>query len=292
MAERGPKIRRVDFRPDEYLSGVTPLTAEEQGVYWGICSLIYSRGGPIDDDLSWLCQHFHGMHWRTLARILDALAVKHGKITREDRKIACGRCIEELDRARSRVVQAQQNGALGGRPPTVEPVLEGGQEGRKHPRKTAASTPARLPQAPPQDGLEARKNKDLPKAAGFSGEKLTTNYQLPDKNPPRPPEAGGAQPAVSEAKPKTRRTRAVGQETPMPDGFALTADMRAFAERKCPGIDAEAEFERFCAHHNSHESQFKNWERAWQKWVLGPYAKVMKSPQRLRVSEGYGFGIL
>lgn len=35
------KIRRIDFYPDEYVSGVgARLTAVEQGVYWMVCSLV------------------------------------------------------------------------------------------------------------------------------------------------------------------------------------------------------------------------------------------------------------
>ena len=48
------KIRRVDFSPDEWLAGTRDLTAEERGLYWDCCALMYSRGGPIADDERWL----------------------------------------------------------------------------------------------------------------------------------------------------------------------------------------------------------------------------------------------
>ncbi len=288
MGERRPKIRRVDFFPDEYVAGTCGLlTLEEQGAYWMICAQIYSRGGPIPDNEGWLTRMFFGCHWRSIRAVLANLEAK-GKIVRVDDQITVPRCIEELGKATTRVTQAAENGKLGGRPKVQdgfrngsEPVQDGFRNGSE----------------PVQDGLttsrEPNENNRLAEPDGSGGEKLTTNHQPPTiEEPPRPPEPGGAPLPEPEAKPKRRRASA-GHATTLPDGFALDTAMRAYAERRCPGIDADAEFERFCNHHNGHESQFKNWTCAWQKWVLSPYAKIMKSQQqRSRVSEGYGFGYI
>ena len=50
MAET--KSRYIEYRPDEYIAGVAAkLTFEEQGIYWMVCSLIMSNGGPIENDI-------------------------------------------------------------------------------------------------------------------------------------------------------------------------------------------------------------------------------------------------
>jgi hypothetical protein len=38
------KIRRVFFSADEFLAGIVGMTPAEVGIYWTICSLIYSTG--------------------------------------------------------------------------------------------------------------------------------------------------------------------------------------------------------------------------------------------------------
>ena len=45
------KVRHIDFYPDEYIAGVGgSMSAEEQGVFWMVCSLISSHGGEVDND--------------------------------------------------------------------------------------------------------------------------------------------------------------------------------------------------------------------------------------------------
>lgn len=46
------KVRRVDYSPDEFLLGVTGMSAIDIAVYWVACSLMYSTGGgiPIEDE--------------------------------------------------------------------------------------------------------------------------------------------------------------------------------------------------------------------------------------------------
>lgn len=135
------KVRRVDFYPDEFVSGVvrSRLSPAEQGVYWMICALIYSHGQAIDNDHMLIAAMFPGTHWRSIRSALDSLIAK-GKVDVFGDKLMVKRCADELQRANKRTAEAAQNGAKGGRPPN--------------------------------------KNNDLPKAGGFPDEKLTTNYQL------------------------------------------------------------------------------------------------------------------
>lgn len=134
------KVRRINFHPDEYLAGVSGrLTTEEQGVYWMVCTLIYSRGEPIEDDHNWLAKQFADAHWRTIRSVIESL-IRKGKIERIEgsdevqrggkdpakggsegsqrgRKLYVRRCAEELQKTQQRVAKASAAGRQGGRPP-------------------------------------------------------------------------------------------------------------------------------------------------------------------------------
>jgi uncharacterized protein YdaU (DUF1376 family) len=107
-----PKIRRIDFYPDDWLAGTIELDDAERGVFISICMLIYAKGGPIGVPLLRAYSTGHGNRTnRCLAR-LESL----GKIVRNGEEITQKRCENELERARKRLEKAQQNGAKGGRP--------------------------------------------------------------------------------------------------------------------------------------------------------------------------------
>lgn len=138
-----PKVRRVDYSPDEYISGVgNVLRADEQGVYWMVCSLIMSEGGPIDNNerrLAGLCLLRPSDAKRIVGRLLQL-----GKIDlTEDGKLSQKRAQDEVKRSAKRIQTAAENGSKGGRPE------------RKSKEK--------------QQSVEA---------AGSSPAKLTINYQL------------------------------------------------------------------------------------------------------------------
>jgi uncharacterized protein YdaU (DUF1376 family) len=137
------KVRHVDFYPDEYVAGVGgKLSAVEQGVYWMLCSLIYSRGGPVDDDHAWLARLFAGTHWRTIRAAVDDLIAK-GKVERvgdgKHPQLMVMRCADELQKALTRSSRAVENGSKGGRP--------------------------------------TKENNEIEQPEGLRSEKLTTNYQ-------------------------------------------------------------------------------------------------------------------
>ncbi len=141
------KARHVDFFFDEYVAGVAgKLTAEEQGVYWMICALIMSEGGPIADDpkrLSSLCLNRPA----DIRRVVQSL-VEKGKIyRRSDAKLCQNRAQSEVERSLKRIQTASEVGSKGGRP-----------------------------------NEKSKKNQGKEKAEGFQTEKLTTNYQLPTTN--------------------------------------------------------------------------------------------------------------
>jgi len=117
---------------------VGQMDAEDFGVYWMVCTLIYSRGGPIDDDHVWISGLFRGTHWRSIRASLDRL-IDAGKVSQEGGKLMVTRCAEELQRAGNRISKATQNGRMGGRP--------------------------------------SNKNNNMDEPDGYQNEKLTINYQ-------------------------------------------------------------------------------------------------------------------
>lgn len=141
MAKAG-KIRRVDFYPDEFVTGVMGMGAEHIGAYWVVCSLMYAEGGPIDADDRRImaCANLTSRRWNTLKNDLIAA----GKLTEVDAKLINPRVERELNKAQGRINLAQTHGQKGGRP--------------------------------------RKENNGLAKPDGFPSEKLTTNQQPPTNN--------------------------------------------------------------------------------------------------------------
>ncbi|WP_439618336.1 DUF1376 domain-containing protein [Shinella sp.] len=153
-----PKARRVDFYPDEYIAGVGGvLRADEQGVYWLLCSLIMSEGGAIIQDdrrLSALCRGRPA----DVKKIIDRL-IQAGKIMRQsDGKLSQNRAQSEVEKSLNRIQTASENGSNGGRP-------------RRNNQQKQRSG----------------------KAPGSFSEKLTTNQQPPTSNQ-QPLEEGSKDP--------------------------------------------------------------------------------------------------
>lgn len=118
------KARRIDFSPDELIAGTTSkLSVVEFGVYWMVCTLIYSQGGPIDDDAEWIAGVFKKTNPRTVRAALEKL-VALSKIYRIDSQLMVNRCRTELERASNRIRTASENGSNGGRPSKKNNDLE------------------------------------------------------------------------------------------------------------------------------------------------------------------------
>lgn len=133
------KIRRIDYSPDEMIAGIAgQLDALDFGVYWMICTLIYSRGGPIRDDEKWISRVFRNTNPRTVRASIERL-VATSKVVRKDGELMVNRCRTEIESSLNRVRKAAENGSKGGRP--------------------------------------SNKNNDIPEPGGFSDEKLTINHQ-------------------------------------------------------------------------------------------------------------------
>ncbi|MBK1842433.1 DUF1376 domain-containing protein [Azospirillum sp. YIM B02556] len=110
------KARRVDYWPDEVIAGVAgQLDPEEFGVYWMVCTLIYSRGGKIKDDPEWIARIFRKTSARTIRAVLNRLE-NSAKLVRVDGELVVNRCQTELERTLNRTRTWRENGTFGGRP--------------------------------------------------------------------------------------------------------------------------------------------------------------------------------
>lgn len=142
------KPRRFDLYPDDFLAAVSgEMTPAELGVYWMICMLCYSRGGPIAYDLDWLRAKFTRSHGLTVVKpILDKL-IASGRVVRDGNAIGVRRVSEELANGRRRVSDAMANGRRGGRPSKETNDLDKG-SGFPDEKLPSPSPPSSSPDSP------------------------------------------------------------------------------------------------------------------------------------------------
>ncbi len=140
--ERVIKVRKVDYSFDEFLAAVAGMRADDIGVYWIICSLIYSSGGPIKIDDPRIFAIIKTRNTQILGSIERLVAVS--KLSRSGNELDSKRCRSELERVSKRIRSWSENGR----------VL------KKN---------------------NALKKQGLPTRARHA-ELLTTNYQLSDSN--------------------------------------------------------------------------------------------------------------
>jgi uncharacterized protein YdaU (DUF1376 family) len=145
------KIRRIDFSPDEFIAGTMELSDAECGLYWRLCSLIYSRGRSVSRDELRAVSPSHGNAFNALLRRLIAI----GKVIGNDADLIVKRCGNELEKAEKRIRKLRENGEKGGRPTS---------------KSNGIAKPAGL----------------FPPRADIRAEPSTTNHQL-SKNPLKSP---------------------------------------------------------------------------------------------------------
>ncbi len=168
------KVRRIDFSPDEYLAGTAEMSPEQAGVYWWVCSLIYSRGEALPDDDRENARLLR-LDARTWKR-LKADLLRLGKLSIDGGAITNARCAIELERARKRMQNAHDAGARGGRPRKVGAPKIGPTIGQQLPQLSANSL-ANCRRTDEDNSVAASNDdKDLAKPLGFV-------YQKPNHQP-------------------------------------------------------------------------------------------------------------
>jgi len=215
------KVRRVDYSPDEYISGVGGvLSAAEQGVYWMVCSLIMSEGHPIENDerrVAGLCRMRPAEARRTIDRLIE-----RGKIDlTEAGELAQKRAQSEVEKSAKRIQIAIENGSKGGRPK-------------------------------PKD----KEKQQIEEPTGLSSAKLTTNYQLPTEEKtseetsdvcPKPAKRRHSYPSRFEEFWSGYPTDALMSKKKAADAFGrLTDEDQDIAIRSLPAFNA------YCSQHNDY----------------------------------------
>ncbi len=108
------KPRRFDLHPEEFLSAVSgEMSPAELGVYWMICLLCYTRGGTIQNDVSWLVAKFRpGKGNRVVTQALDRL-IDSGRVVRDGSEIGVRRVRDEVEIVLRRIRDASESGKKG-----------------------------------------------------------------------------------------------------------------------------------------------------------------------------------
>lgn len=239
-----PKARRFDLSPDNFIAGIAgQMTADELGLYWLICLLIYSNGGPVEYDEARFSAMLRNTHWRTIRKASEQLQ-KLGKIDVRDGHVMAKGCSEPIQEAVNRVARAIENGGKGGRPPS--------------------------------------KNNEIEKPDGFDAEKLARVAPSPSPPPPSEDKSSlrsdlGASQAKAASKRERKALSALPDDCPtQEDRDAALAFWRDHGrEDLCARLSDEVE--AFRAHHAARGNRMADWSAAWRTW-RGNAMKFNKVP--------------
>lgn len=234
------KIRRVDYSPDEFLSGTSDLDVAEKGAYWVVCSLIYSRGGPIPDDAKWIAT-VAGCSVRMWSKLRERL-VGIGKLKIEGGFLSNKRAAEELLKAENRVAGARE----------------------------AAEESARVR----RERLE--KERELSKTNGLAQADASTDAQA-NHQPPTTKESKNGESltvergarAVGDAPPKPDLKGARLPKGWRPEGELRQWTLDTIKERQSQ-VSAGHELERFVDYWRSQpgaKGRKTDWAATWRNWI-------------------------
>ena len=242
------KVRNVHFSPDEYLAGTMGMTHQERGVYWQVCVLIYSSGGPIlENDVR---LYASPDNTRTTRATIEKL-IKKSKIVRLGKRtgaeLMVNRCRSELERAANRMRKASQNGAKGGRPRSTT------QQNQSVKKPTALSF-EKLPIPPP-----------IPIPISTPTTRVST------------PLRGGA--------PK-KGTRLATDWKPNEENLSYAASKHNLTQQECD-IIAE-QFREYWTSPDCPRPTKKDWNGAWRRWVIKEGPELVKRRNAGRKPKGNG----
>lgn len=245
-------MARIPFMPlavESYLADTDHLSDDEHGRYMLLLMRMWlAPGQRLPNDDKWLARRFRRSEddIRSEFRPLiveffdnDGNWITQARLAKEHAR-ASEKSRKQRERAKSRW-QKEKDGSHGSTNTTDAAHAEH-RDGKSEHGKSLENN----------DEAECRGNALTP----------TLTHNKKEESPPISPPSGEK---------KSKR------KTSWPEGFSLTEKMRAYAEDKTPGVDADADFEKFMAHHQSKGSKFISWEKAWQTWCLSGYAKPMRA---------------
>lgn len=113
-----------------------------------------------------------------------------------------------------------------------------------------------LPDFQEHNGIEARKRA------------LTQKRVTRHRDKAKRTSVTSALPDQDQTKTNTETSKRVAQPRParqVPDSFAVTEDMRSWAQRECPGVNVDAETAKFRDHEFAKPRT--DWLKAWRNWL-------------------------
>jgi uncharacterized protein YdaU (DUF1376 family) len=279
------KIRRVDFSPDEWLSGTSELEVDEKGAYWTVCALIYSRGEPIADDERWIAKAC-GCHWRQWRRIRERLLAL-GKIRlTDDGRLTNGRAERELARAFGRVEDARAAAEESARIRAERRAAreaENGSEPAQDGRRTVAGTSqdARTtPAQPPQETAKTAKINDL--AAADASGSAQANHQPSTINHQREEKSGES---LTETPMRADGAPAEKRATRLPDGWRPEGELREWTieeiRKADSSVSAGHELEKFTDYWKAQpgaKGRKLDWPATWRNWIREAIRREGRKP--------------
>lgn len=248
------KVRRIDFSPDEYISGVAgKMPAEHQAIYWMVCTRIYSDGAELtfDDDLVDLLARDCRLRRPKVRAILDGLVAKE-KLQLNEGKLSQKRCAKELKRSGERIETARENGEKGGRPAKISKQNQSTDEpgGFFDEKLTTNYQPSTI--------------NHQPIVLGASGDAAMNGHQVNGTNGHHAEPVTGGQLTLLPKGPKPDRKK---PRTAWPADFTLNSEMATYCRTKLPATRPQALFEEFQNYHTAQGSIFASWPAAWRTWV-------------------------
>jgi len=309
------RMRRATYDPAEFLVEARQLSDAEAGIYWRICSLIYSHGGAVEQsEVELWCSSRKPMLRAAIDRLVaTGHLVRHGSLLTQPQAEAA------IERVAKRAATLRENGAKGGRPRRNINGLENQigfcektslgtgtahESGAKEEDETNVSNAIENQigfQPDPGDaaptGCEHGANpvachnvfNCLENQIGFRHAGGNDARVLPPDGPPSPlfPPTPPLSPLppLNPPSPGPRNARARVRGTRLADDFTVPEDWISDGEaaRKRTGLplaDLRLEAERFVNYWTSATGEHAtklSWKRTWLNWCISPRVPALRT---------------
>jgi hypothetical protein len=113
----------------------------------------------------------------------------------------------------------------------------------------------------------ARLKRDIDSTEGVSHAVTSPEVTDESRRLSRAPRPDPTRPVVPTELPLGAAPARAPRATRIPADFAVTDLMRAWAAKNVPGIDVDAQTEKFRDHHTAKGSAMKDWIAAWRNWM-------------------------
>lgn len=260
--------------PGDYARDTSHLSMIEDGAYTRLLDAYFSREGPLPESKATMYRICRAM---TPEEQLAVDLVLKGFFSLQQDGYHNKRADRELLRRSNKHSTLSESGALGAAKRWNKNKLDGQANG--HPIDQDTNT---TPTTPVRVNMDYGKQCDNNNLHGHAYSQA--NGQANGLSMARP------QSQSQEEKKESAKTAPRHRSTCWPEGFILTEPLLEYAKQN--GVaDPGFEWRRFENHHRAKGSTFKDWNRAWQSWVLRAREYGQTTPsskqQLLKVTESH-----